>query len=156
MPDQEIQVLSAFGSGKFVTPRNISVYLPPDYHAHTGQRFPVLYLQDGQNLFHAERSFAGIAWRVDETARDLIPHVTQLDWSASAPARPTARSAKKRCANWQLKYHTSVFSRRSDAHCKRGRLRSSHFSLYCVTSDKNLFLCLLCFSAAIIHFKKKN
>lgn len=72
MPVEEVQVLSAFGSGKFVTPRNISVYLPPDYHVHAGQRFPVLYLQDGQNLFHAERSFAGVAWRVDETASNLI------------------------------------------------------------------------------------
>jgi predicted alpha/beta superfamily hydrolase len=43
--------------------RDLSVYLPPSYDA-TEQRYPVLYMQDGQNLFDPEESFAG-SWRVD-------------------------------------------------------------------------------------------
>ncbi len=43
--------------------RPLAVYLPPSYDR--GQRhYPVLYMQDGQNLFDPEESFAG-AWRVD-------------------------------------------------------------------------------------------
>ena len=43
--------------------RDLAVYLPPSY-GETDRRYPVLYLQDGQNLFDPEASFAG-SWRVD-------------------------------------------------------------------------------------------
>jgi predicted alpha/beta superfamily hydrolase len=45
--------------------RDILVYLPPSY-ATGEQRYPVLYMQDGQNLFDNATSFAG-EWGVDET-----------------------------------------------------------------------------------------
>src|SRR5205085_1778684 len=48
------------------------VYVPPDYEKQTDQRYPVLYMNDGQNLFDGATSFAGIEWRVDETAEHLI------------------------------------------------------------------------------------
>jgi enterochelin esterase-like enzyme len=54
--------------------RTIIVYLPPDYDSNADRRYPVLYMQDGQNLFDASTSFAGVEWRVDETAQDLITH----------------------------------------------------------------------------------
>ncbi len=44
--------------------RDIVVYLPPSY-AHSNQRYPVLYMHDGQNLFDPATSFAG-EWGVDE------------------------------------------------------------------------------------------
>jgi predicted alpha/beta superfamily hydrolase len=43
--------------------RDLTVYLPPSY-GRTDRRYPVLYMQDGQNLFDPEASFAG-SWRVD-------------------------------------------------------------------------------------------
>lgn len=49
--------------------RDILVYLPPTYHQH-GRRYPVIYMQDGQNLFDDETSFAG-EWGVDETMETL-------------------------------------------------------------------------------------
>ncbi|HTW95787.1 MAG TPA: alpha/beta hydrolase-fold protein, partial [Tepidisphaeraceae bacterium] len=52
--------------------RTLIVYLPPDYESNSGRRYPVLYMQDGQNLFDASTAFAGVEWRVDETAEDLI------------------------------------------------------------------------------------
>jgi predicted alpha/beta superfamily hydrolase len=52
--------------------RTIIVYLPPGYDANADQHFPVLYMQDGQNLFDASTSFAGIEWRVDENAQEMI------------------------------------------------------------------------------------
>lgn len=51
--------------------RDILVYLPRGYR-RTRNRYPVLYLQDGQNVFDAATSFAGVEWGVDETAQRLI------------------------------------------------------------------------------------
>ena len=53
--------------------REIFVYLPPDYHlAGNKRRYPVFYLQDGQNVFDAATSYIGEEWMVDETAERLI------------------------------------------------------------------------------------
>ena len=52
--------------------RDVLVYLPPDYSRFSRQRYPVLYLHDGQNVFDAATSFAGVEWGVDETAQRLI------------------------------------------------------------------------------------
>ena len=59
-----------FDSAFLMTPlarkRSISVYLPPNYYHNTNQRYPVLYLQDGQNCFDAFTAAYG-EWGVDET-----------------------------------------------------------------------------------------
>ena len=47
------------------------VYLPPGYDQATS-RLPVLYLQDGQNLFDPATAFNGQDWRADVTADALI------------------------------------------------------------------------------------
>lgn len=44
--------------------RRIWIYLPENYHT-TRESFPVLYMQDGQNVFDDATSFAG-EWGVDE------------------------------------------------------------------------------------------
>jgi predicted alpha/beta superfamily hydrolase len=69
---EQIHFHSSFGSGNSVPRRDLRVYLPPDYHSNSEKRFPVLYLQDGQNLFNPETAFAGVAWQIDETAQQLI------------------------------------------------------------------------------------
>jgi len=69
---KQIQTYYLFGSGKFVAKRNIHIYLPPDYYQDRSKRFPVLYMQDGQNLFNPRTSFAGVAWQIDKTAQELI------------------------------------------------------------------------------------
>jgi predicted alpha/beta superfamily hydrolase len=43
--------------------RDLTVYLPPSY-TRNERHYPVLYMQDGQNLFDPAESFAG-SWRVD-------------------------------------------------------------------------------------------
>ena len=50
--------------------RKIWLYLPPDYYT-TVKRYPVLYMQDGQNLFDNATSFSG-EWQVDETLNSLF------------------------------------------------------------------------------------
>jgi predicted alpha/beta superfamily hydrolase len=52
--------------------RHIWVYLPPGYEKSTGSRYPVLYMQDGQNVFNRETAFAGVDWGADEAAEILI------------------------------------------------------------------------------------
>jgi len=51
--------------------RDIIVWLPPDYENSTDS-YPVLYMQDGQNLFDPLTSTFGIDWQLDETANRLI------------------------------------------------------------------------------------
>jgi predicted alpha/beta superfamily hydrolase len=55
-----------------VAGRAVRVWLPSGYDERAAQRYPVLYLMDGQNLFEAETAFAGVAWRAGETAQKLI------------------------------------------------------------------------------------
>lgn len=51
-------------------PRRVWLYLPPGYARHPQRRYPVLYLQDGQNVFDEATAFAG-EWGVDETLNQL-------------------------------------------------------------------------------------
>ncbi len=62
---------SNFHSNFLDQSRDVLVYLPPDYE-DAARRFPVLYLNDGQNLFDATTAFNGVEWGVDETAQRLI------------------------------------------------------------------------------------
>ncbi|MCU0497617.1 MAG: alpha/beta hydrolase-fold protein [Anaerolineae bacterium] len=50
--------------------RDVVVYLPPSYHQDETRRYPVLYMQDGQNLFDEHTSFSG-EWYADETLNAL-------------------------------------------------------------------------------------
>jgi len=52
--------------------RAVSVYLPPQYMEQQERRFPVFYLQDGQNLFDGRTSYiAGRTWNAHTTADRL-------------------------------------------------------------------------------------
>lgn len=63
-----------FTSHIFRNRRNLRVWLPPGYDLpeNSTQRYPVFYLNDGQNLFDPGTSFTGVEWQVDETADRLI------------------------------------------------------------------------------------
>jgi enterochelin esterase-like enzyme len=66
--------LHEFRSRIFRNTRFLRVWLPPGYDAaeNSERHYPVLYLNDGQNLFEASASFTGVEWQVDETADRLI------------------------------------------------------------------------------------
>lgn len=51
--------------------RRVWVYLPQGYE-QTAHRYPVLYLQDGQNVFDSVTSFSG-EWGIDEALDSLGP-----------------------------------------------------------------------------------
>ncbi len=66
--------LHEFTSQIFRNKRFLRVWLPPGYDLpeNFGRRYPVFYLNDGQNLFEQSTSFTGVEWGVDETADRLI------------------------------------------------------------------------------------
>jgi predicted alpha/beta superfamily hydrolase len=66
--------LHEFPSRIFRNTRRLRVWLPPGYDLaeNDGRHYPVLYLNDGQNLFDRATAFLGVEWQVDETAERLI------------------------------------------------------------------------------------
>ena len=67
----DVRYHDAFASRILGNSRRLIVWLPPGYDANPSQRYPVLYMHDGQNVFDDATSFAG-EWRADETAARLI------------------------------------------------------------------------------------
>jgi enterochelin esterase-like enzyme len=80
-------------ASKFVTPRNVEIWLPPDYDNHSTNRYDVLYMHDGQNLFDARLSAFGTAWEVDKAVTrcvkaDAIPPLIVVGvWNTGARLR---------------------------------------------------------------------
>ena len=63
----------AFQSQFLPDERDVIVYLPPGYGKHPEQTYPVLYLQDGQNLFDGRTSYVPRrTWAVRERADEAI------------------------------------------------------------------------------------
>jgi hypothetical protein len=52
-------------------PRHVEVWLPPGYDTAT-DRYPVLYMHDGRNLFDPRIANTGTDWGVDEAVVDLV------------------------------------------------------------------------------------
>ena len=65
-----VETIEGVESPELGNRRDLYVYLPGSYTRFRG-RYPVMYMQDGQNLFDPARSFAG-SWLVHET----------MDWAA--------------------------------------------------------------------------
>jgi predicted alpha/beta superfamily hydrolase len=65
----DVRVLAGLESPQLNNRRDLLVYLPPSYK-RSNKHYPVLYMQDGQNLFDSATSFAG-EWYVDETMEAL-------------------------------------------------------------------------------------
>ncbi len=78
-----------------VAPRHVDVYLPAGYDPNGRERYKVLYMHDGQNLFTTETSYAGVEWRIDEVMDSLeIPAIVVGIWNSPkrfheyAPQKP--------------------------------------------------------------------
>lgn len=41
--------------------RKVTIYVPDDYQT-SNKRYPVLYINDGQNAFFDDESYMGISW----------------------------------------------------------------------------------------------
>jgi predicted alpha/beta superfamily hydrolase len=66
-----LRIHSRFASSFLSSRRDAIVYLPREYET-SKERYPVFYLQDGQNLFDPATAFLGQAWGADVIADELI------------------------------------------------------------------------------------
>ena len=72
-PHPRLHIHPRFHSRFLPDDRDVTVYLPPGYDDQPDRRYPVLYLQDGQNLFDPRTSFIpGRTWQVADTADAVI------------------------------------------------------------------------------------
>jgi predicted alpha/beta superfamily hydrolase len=55
-----------------VAARQVDVWLPPGYFWRRWERYPVLYMHDGQNLFDPKTSYIGVDWGMAESMIRLI------------------------------------------------------------------------------------
>jgi predicted alpha/beta superfamily hydrolase len=68
-----LEHIRGFHSEVLGNDRDITIYLPPGYNDSGDVRYPVLYMNDGQNLFEPERAFIpGQNWRLAEAADEKI------------------------------------------------------------------------------------
>src|SRR5260221_5093169 len=69
----DIRLHKKFHSRFLPQERDIIVYLPPGYEKQNATHYPVLYMQDGQNLYDVATSFfPGMERHMDESAEALI------------------------------------------------------------------------------------
>lgn len=66
----DVRIVPQAWSPQLENKRDVLIYLPPSY-ATGERRYPVLYMQDGQNLFDPVTAFNGHDWQVDETMERL-------------------------------------------------------------------------------------
>ena len=68
-----LEHIAGFDSAILGNARDVTIYLPAGYDERDQARYPVLYMQDGQNLFDPMRSFIpGNHWRLREAADAAI------------------------------------------------------------------------------------
>lgn len=68
-----IERIPDFASAIFNNRRDLTVYLPPGYQEREEARYPVLYMQDGQNLFDPARAYVpGQSWMLHDAADRAI------------------------------------------------------------------------------------
>jgi predicted alpha/beta superfamily hydrolase len=72
-PHPRLRVHRGFRSRVLPDRRDLIVYVPPGYDEDAGRQYPVLYLNDGQNLFDGRTSFIqDRTWEVREAADAAI------------------------------------------------------------------------------------
>lgn len=67
-----LRIVDDFTSPQLGNSRKLRIYLPPGYDANPQQRYPVLYMHDGQNLFDPKTAAFGTAWEIGATLDKLI------------------------------------------------------------------------------------
>jgi predicted alpha/beta superfamily hydrolase len=72
-PHPRLRLHRCFRSRHLPDSRDLIVYLPPGYEEDRERTYPVLYMQDGQNLFDPNTSFIrGRTWEMREQADEVI------------------------------------------------------------------------------------
>jgi predicted alpha/beta superfamily hydrolase len=88
----QIRMHESFGSTHLEENRSVLVYVPPGYAADAERRYPVLYMNDGQNLVNPEDAFGGVA----RSSRSSSSGSTTR--RAASTNIPTSRPKEAACA----------------------------------------------------------
>jgi predicted alpha/beta superfamily hydrolase len=110
-----------------VAARRVDVWLPPGYDAAAADRYPVVYMHDGQNLFDPAASYGGVPWSVDQAMLRLLargearPAIIVGVWNS--PARFEEYMPRKAVAAAQFRAYPTMpmmpaDSIKSDAYLK--------------------------------------
>lgn len=91
--------------------RKIWIYLPDDYDTALNKFYPVLYMQDGQNVFDDSTSFAG-EWKVDETLHNL-----QIDGNYGCIVIGIENGGVERINEYSPYYNSSYGGGQGDEYC---------------------------------------
>ncbi len=59
-------------ASRYIPPRHVDIWHPPDYSINPEVRYPVIYMHDGQNLFDPASSYIGVDWGMDEAMMGLM------------------------------------------------------------------------------------
>lgn len=120
-PSQVIKIPQFKGR---LSPRPLYVYLPRGYAEHTGRRYPVLYMHDGQNCFEAFSgdSFAG-SWRADQVADLLISQGRMRECIIVG----VSNGGAKRNVEYLPPYSTYGPGLQQPVHPQKGRAREKEF-----------------------------
>lgn len=54
--------------------RKVWAFLPPSYFLDSKKRYPVIYFNDGQNIFEGWKATFGVSWEVHNTMKKLSHH----------------------------------------------------------------------------------
>lgn len=57
---------------EYVIPRNVEIFIPNDYDTGSKEKYEVLYMHDGQNVFNVKTSYTGVTWGVDLIIDSLV------------------------------------------------------------------------------------
>lgn len=74
-------------ASEYVENRNVEIYLPPGYAED--EKYPVMYMHDGQNVFNPETSYTKVEWGVDNALDTMIvnesvkPVIVVAVWNTS-------------------------------------------------------------------------
>lgn len=91
--------------------RKIWLYLPDDYTTALNKFYPVIYMQDGQNVFDDSTSYAG-EWEVDETL-----HALQADGNYGAIVIAIENGGAYRIDEYSPYTNPSYGGGQGDAYC---------------------------------------
>ena len=80
--------------------RTFRVFLPPGYEENELRRYPVLYMQDGQNLFFPGEAFAGAHWRLPETLT-VLDSMNAIEQAIVVGIYPNAREQDYTCPGYE-------------------------------------------------------
>ncbi len=70
-PKGRIEFYPAMKPSRLIPPRDVWIYLPPGYDKDAARRYPVLYMQDGQQVWDSKAAAHG-GWKADTAQERLL------------------------------------------------------------------------------------